>query len=104
MFAIIAVSWIAIICLSLGWNRHQVTEFAIRFAESEASASYNKDLAYRRWSAIQGGVYVPPTDKKTKMSATFLVFTKTPRSFALSGFWKHLKLRLKRFGQIDPSS
>lgn len=62
MFAIIAVCWIAIICLSLGWNRHQVTESAIMFAESEANASYNKDLVYRKWAAIQGGVYVPPTD------------------------------------------
>ncbi len=62
MFVLIAVSWIAIICLSLGWNRHQVTESAIMFAESEASASHNKDLVYRKWSAIQGGVYVPPTD------------------------------------------
>ena len=48
--------------LSYGWNWHQIGKSAILFAEAEARASYEKDLVYRRWAAIQGGVYVPPTE------------------------------------------
>ena len=32
------------------------------FAKIEAEASYNKDLLYRRWATMHGGVYVPITD------------------------------------------
>ena len=62
MFGIIACAWIAMIGLSYGWNWHQIGKSAVTFAEVEARASYEKDLVYRRWSAIQGGVYVPPTE------------------------------------------
>lgn len=34
---------------------------AIEFARIEANASYNKDILYRRWVAMHGGVYVPVT-------------------------------------------
>jgi PAS domain-containing protein len=36
---------------------------AIKFACIEALANYNKDLAYRRWSSMHGGTYVPVTEK-----------------------------------------
>lgn len=63
MFRIIATAWIVMISLSLAWNWHQVTESAAMFAVAEARASYGKDLVYRRWAAMQGGVYVPPTEE-----------------------------------------
>ncbi len=62
MFRIIAGGWILAICLSLAWNWHKAEESAVMFAGSEARASYEKDLVYRRWAAIQGGVYVPPSE------------------------------------------
>jgi PAS domain S-box-containing protein len=62
LLPIIAVAWIAVITLSLAWNWHQVGKSAVSFAEAEARAAYDKDLVYRRWSALQGGVYVPITE------------------------------------------
>jgi len=61
MFRIIAAAWIAVMSLSLAWNWRQAEESAVMFATAEARASYQKDLVYRRWAAIQGGVYVPPS-------------------------------------------
>jgi len=62
MFGIIACAWIAAIGLSYSWNWYQIGTSASMYAEAEARASYDKDLVYRRWSAIQGGVYIPPTE------------------------------------------
>jgi hypothetical protein len=33
-----------------------------QYALIEGKASYNKDLLYRRWASMHGGVYVPVTD------------------------------------------
>ncbi len=57
----IAFTWVGMIVFSIAWNWYQVGESALMFATSEASTSYNKDLVYRRWSSLQGGVYVEPT-------------------------------------------
>lgn len=62
MFGTIACIWIAIIALSYSWNWYQTAKSAVMFAEAEARASHDKDLVYRRWGALQGGVYVPPTE------------------------------------------
>ena len=58
----IAAIWLVLIALSVVWNWRQVHDSSIMFATAEARASYAKDLVYRRWVALQGGVYVPPTD------------------------------------------
>ena len=60
--AISAVVWIVIILASLAWNWTETGKFVTAIAETEARSSFNKDLLYRRWVAIHGGVYVPPTD------------------------------------------
>ena len=62
MLGIIAFTWIAMIGSSFAWNWYQSGKSAIMFAEAEAHASYGKDLVYRRWTALQGGVYVPPSE------------------------------------------
>ena len=62
IFATTACVWIAIISLSYGWNWYQAGKSAVLFAGGEARASYEKDLVYRRWAALQGGVYIPPTE------------------------------------------
>jgi len=36
---------------------------AIEFAKIEAKTSYNKDILYRRWVSMHGGVYVPVTEQ-----------------------------------------
>jgi signal transduction histidine kinase/ActR/RegA family two-component response regulator len=61
LIGVIAVIWLALLGLSLFWNWQQVEQSALLFAEAEAEASYSKDLIYRRWASLQGGVYVPPT-------------------------------------------
>ncbi|MDO8836795.1 MAG: hypothetical protein Q7V01_14435, partial [Vicinamibacterales bacterium] len=60
--AVGAVVWIALLALSAAWNWYEAGEAALRFAETEARAAFQKDLVYRRWAALHGGVYVPPTD------------------------------------------
>jgi PAS domain S-box-containing protein len=62
MFRIIAWAWVTMLGLSCGWNWYQVGQSVNMFAEAEARASYDKDLVYRRWAALQGGVYVPPSE------------------------------------------
>jgi len=59
--AFAAVVWIALIIASLSWNLIHVKRTFFELAESEARSSFNKDLVYRRWAAMHGGVYVPPT-------------------------------------------
>lgn len=49
--------------LSLGWNWHHLEQSLSGLAESEANAAFQKDVTYRLWAAMQGGVYVPPTGK-----------------------------------------
>ena len=61
LFVVIAAIWLGVVGLSLLWNFTHDREVAFRYAEAEASSSYNKDLVYRRWASLQGGVYAPPT-------------------------------------------
>jgi PAS domain S-box-containing protein len=54
-------AWIMIIIGFLVWEIYSENRYAIEFARTEAIGSYNKDLAYRRWATLHGGVYVPQT-------------------------------------------
>jgi|GEM_PF-572603 len=60
--AVMAV-WLVLVgsLLLINWRRAEDAVFDL--AVVEARSSFNKDLVYRRWSAMHGGVYVPPTDK-----------------------------------------
>lgn len=51
--------WTILLGASLGWNIHNEHKAVINQARSEADGHFNKDIAYRRWAANQGGVYVP---------------------------------------------
>ena len=61
-YVIIAVLfWTVIIAASLIWNyilEHRQIE---KLARKEARTIFNKDIAYRYWATIHGGVYVPVT-------------------------------------------
>lgn len=43
---------------SLFWNINKTKKNAIEFAKIEAEASFQKDILYRQWASIYGGVYV----------------------------------------------
>lgn len=61
---LLSVSGLTILFLvSLSWAVHSQYEHAYSYAESEARASFEKDLVYRQWAASHGGVYVPVADK-----------------------------------------
>ena len=52
-----------LLALSLGWNWNHLEKSLAGLAESEANAAFQKDVTYRLWAAMQGGVYVPPSDQ-----------------------------------------
>jgi len=47
---------------SLFWNIKNEFMIAHEYSLIESTASFNKDILYRRWVAMHGGVYVPVTD------------------------------------------
>ncbi|MCX6240090.1 MAG: hypothetical protein NTY07_21545 [Bacteroidia bacterium] len=47
---------------SLAWSIYQEHQSANEYAKVEASANFNKDLLFRRWAIMHGGVYVPITE------------------------------------------
>ncbi len=55
--------WTAIVAVSLAWSWHQVDISVFELARIAARSHFEKDLVYRRWAAMYGGVYVPPTAK-----------------------------------------
>ncbi|MCI5145745.1 MAG: hypothetical protein D3923_09485, partial [Candidatus Electrothrix sp. AR3] len=56
---ILALLWLATVLLSLTWNMHRITQSTQETAQTHARSSFKKDLIYRRWNAMHGGVYVP---------------------------------------------
>ena len=59
----LVVLWTLIVGTSLLWSIHNMRHEALNFAQAEARGIYNKDLVYRRWAALHGGVYVPVTEE-----------------------------------------
>ena len=53
--------WTLVAAASLGWNLFQDREEALRVAHTIALTNYERDVLYRRWAAVHGGVYVPVT-------------------------------------------
>ncbi len=63
-----AIVVLAVLCtvamaVSLAWNVDHVWRCASEEARAAARGAYNKDVAYRRWAAGHGGVYVPVTER-----------------------------------------
>lgn len=52
----------SLIISSLLWNIKEELHSAQEYASKEAHGAYNKDLLYRRWGSMHGGVYVPITN------------------------------------------
>jgi len=55
--------WSAILISSLLWNEHLIRQRIYDFSRHEAETTINKDLAFRRWVTMHGGVYVRPTEQ-----------------------------------------
>ena len=55
--------WTLIIGCSLLWNERLIRQQVYDYSRHEATTVINKDLAFRRWATLHGGVYVRPTEQ-----------------------------------------
>ena len=62
-FLLTALIWTVLILVLSRLNYEQIRQAAEENALTAARHSVGKDLTYRQWAAMQGGVYVPVTDK-----------------------------------------
>ena len=69
-FILLAIGWTLIITASWRWNLSQDEDYIWETAYAEARANLNKDITFRRWATMHGGVYVPVTE--TQQSVPFL--------------------------------
>ncbi|MBI5057699.1 MAG: diguanylate cyclase [Nitrospirae bacterium] len=60
---IIVIIWTAGLSASLIWNLLKARQDTLEMAVIHARESYKKDIIYRRWAAMHGGVYVPVTEE-----------------------------------------
>lgn len=60
--ALSALLWTAVLGFSLVWNLNNARQQAMSMAYAEARATLNKDITFRRWGTMHGGVYVPITE------------------------------------------
>lgn len=61
--AVAAVGWSLLIGGSLAWNLQNEIGQTRELAAREARIHFNKDLAFRRWATLRGGVYVAVGDR-----------------------------------------
>ena len=62
--------WSVLIGFSAFWNIHNTEAQIMKLAYTEAQANLNKDISFRRWGTLHGGVYVPITE--TQKSVPYL--------------------------------
>ncbi|PKP09075.1 MAG: hypothetical protein CVU09_12875 [Bacteroidetes bacterium HGW-Bacteroidetes-4] len=60
--ATIALLITVLFAFSLIWNINNEYRVAYQLAKNEAISSFNKDMVFRKWVSVHGGVYVPVTD------------------------------------------
>ncbi len=58
---IVALFWSLIVAYSLFWNYSQRQETALSLGKMWGQAFIEKDVLYRRWVSLHGGLYVPVT-------------------------------------------
>jgi two-component system sensor histidine kinase/response regulator len=56
---LLVAGWTIALALSLAWNLSQHAKQTTDLAVQTARALYEKDILYRQWAALKGGVYVP---------------------------------------------
>ena len=60
---VLAIVWTVVVAGSLLWNIVQIKEHSLEAARIQARSAFEKDIVYRSWNAIHGGVYAPVTEK-----------------------------------------
>jgi signal transduction histidine kinase len=60
---VVAVIWTLVIAFSWLWNVRQAQRSTVDEALVQARVAYEKDITYRRWNTMHGGVYARITDK-----------------------------------------
>lgn len=55
--------WTILISSFAAWESYQAYQFEMNTAIIVARDNYNKDLVYRKWATIHGGVYVPIAER-----------------------------------------
>jgi PAS domain S-box-containing protein len=63
IIGVIAVGWTLLLGVSLAWNLNHIQQTVRSLALVAARSSFEKDLLYRHWASLHGGVYVPVTEK-----------------------------------------
>jgi len=56
---ILGLCWTCTVIVSLVWNLHLQHQETMEVARNVARAYIQSDNSYRRWNALQGGIYVP---------------------------------------------
>ncbi|MDO9243045.1 MAG: hypothetical protein Q7U32_04465, partial [Rhodocyclaceae bacterium] len=62
IFVGIATGWTFVVGGSCWFDIHQIDDEVVELAAVEGRSHYNKDMIFRRWIALQGGLYVPPSE------------------------------------------
>jgi len=57
------LGWTLLIFFLAGMEGRRIYNYEYKVTASTARDNYNKDVVYRRWAAMHGGVYVPATEK-----------------------------------------
>jgi hypothetical protein len=55
--------WTGLVVLGLVLNVNHEKGYTVETARIQARIAYEKDVIYRRWNTMHGGVYVPVTDE-----------------------------------------
>lgn len=55
--------WTVLLTISLIWNIYQTKRMTLEEAYIQAKISFDKDVLFRRWNAIHGGVYANITEE-----------------------------------------
>jgi hypothetical protein len=58
----LAMAWTIIMGSSLGWELYLAEKAVLDIAYFEAKMSIDKDILFRKWNAMQGGVYVAASE------------------------------------------
>lgn len=62
---LMAAAWTVLIIFSLVWNWQNEKQSVQALALNSLHKSYEKDILFRSWASMHGGVYVPVTDQTT---------------------------------------
>jgi hypothetical protein len=60
---ILATVWTCVVIAILTWNLKQNDEDNLENAYLYTKVGFEKDILYRRWATLHGGIYVPITEK-----------------------------------------